>query len=226
MSKAVLLVKKSSLFALRLRYGILLQKGGALPPGSIRVWGGKEYIKAGPGDWRLKSVSGKLKHPASLKDNIHKILYGDEEEKAALRQSFFHIADTPKFMKDMGLNGQYFSVRYGIISRHIGKDKDHQLSEENWLDLIDEIVKPFAIAKYGDGYRLFTGVKVNGKYTTVGVDVKTIGREIRVNSVTTAFGYNPGKKEEVIYRSERITPEQATVLDGTNSVNSRPAGAR
>jgi hypothetical protein len=52
MSRAILHVKKSSLIALKLRYGILLQKGGALPPRSIRVWGGKEYIKAGPGDWR------------------------------------------------------------------------------------------------------------------------------------------------------------------------------
>jgi hypothetical protein len=194
---------------------MLLQKSG-LPVGTVRVWGGKEYIKAGPGDWRLKRVSDKLKYPASLKDNIHKILYGTKEEKAALQQSFFHIADTPKFMKDKGLNGQYFSVRYGVISRHAGKDIDHQLSEKNWLDLIDEIVKPFAIAKYGEGYRLFTSVKVNGKYTAIGVDVKTIGREIRVNSVTTAFGYNPGKNEEVIYMSKKITLDQKALLKGLN----------
>jgi hypothetical protein len=37
---------------LRLRYGIL-RKGGALPPGNIRVWGGREYVKVAPGDWRL-----------------------------------------------------------------------------------------------------------------------------------------------------------------------------
>jgi hypothetical protein len=54
MSKAILRIKKSSAFALRLHYDILLQKGGALPPGSIRVWGGKEYIKVAPGKWRLK----------------------------------------------------------------------------------------------------------------------------------------------------------------------------
>jgi hypothetical protein len=32
-------------------YGILC-KGGGLPPGSIRVWGGVKYRKFGPGDWR------------------------------------------------------------------------------------------------------------------------------------------------------------------------------
>lgn len=225
MSQSILRVRKPSLFALRSQYSMLL-KGGALLPGSVRNWGGREYIKAGPGDWRLTSVLDKLKHPASLKDNIHKILYGDEEEKAALGQSFFHIADTPKFMKDIGLNGQYFSVRYGVISRHMGKDKDHQLSEKNWLDLINEIVKPFAIAQYGDGYRLFTSVKVNGKYTAVGVDVKPIGREIRVNSVTTAFGYNPGKKEEVIYMSEKMTLDQETLLKGLDSPSYPPDQGR
>ncbi|MDR3130294.1 MAG: hypothetical protein LBU18_01980 [Treponema sp.] len=58
MGKMVLLIKKSSAFALRLRCGMLLQKSG-LPVGTVRVWGGKEYIKAGPGDWRLKRVAGK-----------------------------------------------------------------------------------------------------------------------------------------------------------------------
>jgi hypothetical protein len=210
------MMKKPIYLELSGRLGIL-SKGGKLPPGSIRVWGGREYIKVGPGDWRLKSMSSKMRHPASLKDNIHKIIHGTEEEKEALRQSFFHIADTPQFMKTIGLKGQYFSVRYGVISRHKGKDKDHQLSEKNWLDLIGEIIKPFAIAKYGDGYRLFTGVKVNDKYTAVGVDVKIIGKEIEVNSVTTAFGYNPGKDEEVIYRSKKITPDQEALLDGLNS---------
>lgn len=44
------LIKKSSLLPLLLKYGMLL-KGGALSPGSIRNWGGKEYVKIGPGDW-------------------------------------------------------------------------------------------------------------------------------------------------------------------------------
>jgi hypothetical protein len=171
-------------------------------------------------------MSGKMKRPASLKDNIHKILHGTEEEKKALRQSFFHIADTPQFMKDIGLKGQYFSIRYGVISRHMKKDEDHQLNEKNWLDMIDEIVQPFAIARYGDGYRLFTGVKVNDKYTVVGVDVKIIGRGIEVNSVTTAFGYNTGKNEEVIYRSKKTTLDQAALLKRLNSPSYPPDQGR
>ena len=64
MSKAILRVKKSSRFALRLQCGMLLQKGGTLPPGNIRNWGGREYVKAGPGDWRLL-VEGKERWDSS-----------------------------------------------------------------------------------------------------------------------------------------------------------------
>jgi hypothetical protein len=31
---------------------VYLLKGGALSPGSIRVWGGVKYRKFGPDDWR------------------------------------------------------------------------------------------------------------------------------------------------------------------------------
>jgi hypothetical protein len=137
-----------------------------------------------------------------------------------------HIANTLQFMKNIGLKGQYFSVRYGVISRHTGKDKDHQLSERNWLDLTDDIIKPLAIAGYGEGYRLFTAVKINNKYTAVGVEVKTIGKGIEVNAVTTAFGYNPGKNEEVVYRSKKTPLDQETLLKGLNPPSYLPDQGR
>ena len=56
--RLLLLMRKPASFGLSGRRGIL-QKGRALPTGSVRVWGGKEYVKAGPGDWRLKVEGGK-----------------------------------------------------------------------------------------------------------------------------------------------------------------------
>jgi len=53
MSKLVLKIKKRDLMLLSLRYGILL-KGGKYPPGSIRNWGGVEYVKQASGEWRRK----------------------------------------------------------------------------------------------------------------------------------------------------------------------------
>ncbi len=51
-----------------------------------------------------------------LKDNIHTILHGSPEAKSKLEGQFFHIADTPQFLKDKGLTGDYFSVKYGVIA--------------------------------------------------------------------------------------------------------------
>jgi len=53
MRKLVLKIKKLDLLTLSLCYGIL-RKGGKMPPGSIRVWGGVEYIKEASGEWRRK----------------------------------------------------------------------------------------------------------------------------------------------------------------------------
>jgi hypothetical protein len=69
--RRVLLAKKSSLFPLLLKYGMLL-KGGALPPGSIRNWGGREYVKIGPGDWRrLVEHNDYSKSVKNILERIH-----------------------------------------------------------------------------------------------------------------------------------------------------------
>ncbi len=42
---------------------------------------------------------------------------------------FFDVAQTPKFMKELGLKGDKFTIRYGVIARHYGKDNEHNLPE-------------------------------------------------------------------------------------------------
>ena len=163
------------------------------------------------------------KRPASLKDNIHGILHGTKEEKEKLQRAFFYIADTPDFMKKLGLTGDYFSIRYGVISRHLGKDADHALQEKDWIDLCDKITIPFAIAHYRVGYRLFIDVKVNGVFITVGVNVKNPVKGLEINSVITAFGYRGiPANEDFIYINQKITPEQAALLDRPNALSLPP----
>ena len=41
------------------RLAMVMSKGVKLPPGAIRTWGGKEYIKLTSGEWRLHSMNGK-----------------------------------------------------------------------------------------------------------------------------------------------------------------------
>jgi hypothetical protein len=194
------------------------QKRGKYEPTTIKTPDGKTISAYTP---KPKGAEGK--RPASLKGNIHTILHGNNKEKEELKGQFFHMADTPDFVKELGISGEYFSVRYGVISRHTGKDDDHNLSEEAWEGLCDAITDPFAIAKHGEGYRFFTSVKLGEKYIAVGVDVKNIGQGIDVNSVSTAFGYTEGQKtEEIIYRAKKMTAEQAALLDGLNSLSLPP----
>ena len=152
-------------------------------------------------------MTSKIKQPISLKDNIHTILYGSKDEKEKLKGQYFHIADTPEFMKEKGLIGEFFSVRYGIISRHKNKDEDHNLSGQNWVDICKKITDPFAIIKNGCTYRLFTDVKINNRNIVVCVGVKNIGKALDVNAVTTAFGYRDRLiTGEILYRSKKNNP--------------------
>ncbi len=137
---------------------------------------------------------------------------------------FFDVAPTPKFMQERGLRGDKFTIRYGVIARHLGKDGSHDLSEKDWEQLPQALQNPFAISKLTDkdnSYRIYTTLQTeSGEFVVVGVDVKNAGREIEVNAVSTVFGRrnnaNLPINEEVIYRSEEITPEQSSLLERPN----------
>lgn len=156
-----------------------------------------------------------------------KVLYSKGKEYASkiFQRSFFDVAKTPKFMRELGLNGEKFTIKYGVISRHLSKDGSHAITEQEWEQLPEALQHPFAISKLSDrakGYRIYTTIQTeNGEYIVVGVDVKNAGRDIEVNSIVTVFGRrenaNLPSNEEVIYRSNEITPEQSSLLGQPNS---------
>ena len=158
---------------------------------------------------------------------IDRIFAGDTE---GLQQKFFDVADTPAFMKQLGITGDKFTLSYGTISRHIKKDASHTLTVEIWKQLPKAIQTPFAITSYRDGkkdgYRIYTNIEVNGGYVVAGIDVKTVGRNMEVNSISTVFGKEGGitQKEEVLYESETITPRQKALLAKPNSSPYLPNG--
>ena len=159
--------------------------------------------------------------------NVVRDLYSKGKEYASrlYQRSFFNVAKTPEFMKTLGLTGNNFTIRYGVIARHFGKDGSHDISEDGWEKLPDALTKPFAITKLSDkdkGFRLYTTLQNhNGEYIVVGVDVKNVGRDLEVNAIATVFGRrdNAGTtlQEEIIYTDKNITPEQQSLLDGPNS---------
>jgi hypothetical protein len=151
-----------------------------------------------------------------LKNNIAKILHGTTAEKAAFVGTFFYLADTPNFMREKGLRGDCFSVRYGLISHKKGKDTDHNLSENDWISLCDAITHPFAIAKNDDGFNLYTTIQRGGKWVMVGVLVKPQKNDCSINAVRTVFFVDSYKDDNYIYKSEKLTHEQEALLEGTN----------
>lgn len=159
--------------------------------------------------------------------NVVKDLFekGKEYASELYQRSFFDVADTPDFMKALGLSGDKFTIKYGVIARHFGKDISHDLTEKDWEQLPDALQHPFAITRRTDAdnsYRIYTALRTeNGEYVVVGVDVKKAGREIEVNAISTVFGRRNDahlpQNEEEIYRSDEITPEQSSLLDRPNS---------
>lgn len=140
------------------------------------------------------------------------------------QRSFFTVAETPEFMKQYGLTGEKFTIAYGTIARHFGKDKSHNLTQQEWMQLPDALKTPFAITRLRDkkdAYRIYTELKnTNEEYVVVGVDVKNAGRDLEVNSIATVFGRRKEakltKNEEILYRNKRITPDQSSLLEHPN----------
>ena len=162
----------------------------------------------------------------SLFDAIH-TLYSKGKAFASqlFNMKFFDVAETPDFMKRLGLTGDKFTVRYGVLSRHFGKDGSHDFTEAEWNNLPKALKNPFAIAKVSgkkNAYRIYTSLRTSkGEYVVVGVDVKNAGRNLEVNSIATIFGRrnsaNLPINEELLYTSKEITPEQMSLLSQPNS---------
>ena len=166
------------------------------------------------------------KKKPQLKDVV-KAIYekGKSSASRLYKMAFFDVAKTPDFMKKLGLTGDRFTIKYGVLSRHAGKDDSHSLTEKLWEELPDALQKPFAITRFGGkdkGYRLYTTMKnENGETIVVGVDVKNVGRDMEVNAISTIFGRRGDakktQKEDVLYTAENITPEQRSLLGQPNS---------
>jgi N12 class adenine-specific DNA methylase len=160
-------------------------------------------------------------------ENVLNTLYkkGKDYASKIFNMKFFDFANTPDFMKHLGMTGSKFTIRYGVIARHFGKDGSHDFTQSEWEQIPHAIEHPFAITQLKNkekGFRIYTALKTEkGEYVVVGVDVKNAGRDMEVNAIATMFGRrsnaNLSENEEVIYKSKEITPEQEALLSRPNS---------
>ena len=194
--------------------------------------GGAEPVEAEEENQNDAAANGQQIETKNEKPTLSDViatLYEKGKEYATIlfNRSFFDVAQTPQFMKDLGIRGSKFTIRYGVISRHWGKDNEHTLPREVWEKLPKAIQHPFAIIKYYSdnekkkqkGYRVYTSLQLsNGSFVVVSVEVKNAGRNIEVNAINTIFGREriSDVHDELIYTSETITPEQMALLDENN----------
>ncbi|EJX07704.1 hypothetical protein EVA_04186, partial [gut metagenome] len=148
---------------------------------------------------------------------------GKEYASSLFGMHFFDVAETPQFMQELGVKGTKFTIRYGVVARHFGKDGSHNFTIDEWQQLPNIIQTPFAITKYKDrGYRIYTTLQTKkDEYIVIGVDVKNAGRDLEINAISTIFGRRNNAvltgNEKVIFVSETITPEQQSLLGRPNS---------
>jgi hypothetical protein len=126
----VLLIKKSSVLTLKPQYGILL-KGGTLPPGSIRVWGGVKYRKFGPGDWR--PLVERKEHWDSSDEKAKELtisMFGTPDEVREMAKPIRltnGLAETKETLKKIAQKGELTS-KSGITASLSGKSVDKIMS--------------------------------------------------------------------------------------------------
>ncbi|MCD8265629.1 MAG: hypothetical protein LUC33_00600, partial [Prevotellaceae bacterium] len=166
---------------------------------------------------------------SKLLDMVRTLYKEGKQAAAKFARSYFNVVNTPDFMKELGLTGGKFTVRYGTVSRHVGKDAAYKLPIEVWEKLPEALTHPFAITRYNKAgedkeegkaksFRIYTSIKTDNGYVVAGIDVKNTGEDLEVNSISTVFSKSTktGEKEEILYKSPEITPEQTSLLGGHN----------
>jgi hypothetical protein len=160
--------------------------------------------------------------------NVISTIYDKGKQVASklFGRSFFDVVETPEFMKQLGILGTKFTIRYGVISRHCGKDAQHNLSKDVWLQLPKALCDPLCISKYYSdekkehqkGYRIYTQLQLeDGSFVMVSAEVVSSGKNLLINKINTVFGRPKvsTNHEDVIYTKKEMTPEQKSLLDGT-----------
>ena len=147
---------------------------------------------------------------------------GNENEISRAQGRHFRLARTSDLLKECGLSGDFFTIRTGVVLRHHGKDSGHAISANEWVDISVALTerKPQLVERYGKSeksYLIWTEAKIGGKTAIVGVDVKSVGMDMEVNSISTAFGASGAvpKEENIVY--PKTKKEIQSVLTRHNS---------
>ena len=174
-------------------------------------------------DPRTKMQKGEAKEFHSIIDQM----FDDPNfDKSQHNRERYDLGKTPEWMQGIGIKGEDFSLSFKSIKVHKGKDADHDLTKEEWHELPNALIHPFAITRYQgaeDRFRLYVNINHDGKPVAVGVDVKRVNQgknkpQLEVNSIKTIFAHHGeiGGSEVLVTYDKKITPKQQELLRGLN----------
>lgn len=139
---------------------------------------------------------------------------------------YFKVGITGNFLHKYGMNGK-ISIGHSTFNKRHSVD-GHEFNVNDWIDIITNINKPIAIAKYTKrykAYRIYTPVIINGQYICAGVDVNIEAKDVEVTNISTAFGRELGRicrgnHKELLYPSSYEELEKA-LEEHSTAPNSR-----
>lgn len=125
---------------------------------------------------------------------------------------YFHVGETGDILNDHGISGK-ITIGTSAVNSHHNEDADH-LDENDWVEVIEKLNEPVAITEYGDrenSFRIYTIVEKNGKNICVGVDVNSVGRDVNITNIRTAFARDIANalNERLVYPHSRTELETA-----------------
>lgn len=103
---------------------------------------------------------------------------------------YFTVGKTGEMLNRYGMTG-YITIGANAFNKRHSDDIDHNLTSADWNSVVATINDPIVITQYRGkekSYRLYTKAMINGRYIAVGVDVNSVGRNVEVTNIKTAFG--------------------------------------
>ncbi|MGN1173374.1 MAG: hypothetical protein ACI4SO_06260, partial [Muribaculaceae bacterium] len=132
--------------------------------------------------------------------------YLDRGELQSGESRYFHVGHTGALLNGYGISGK-ITISSAATNTHHNKDADH-MDKYEWVEVFDKVNEPIAITRYGNrkgSYRIYTIVEKNGKNVCVGIDVNSVGRNVNITTIKTAFAreIKNALNEELIYPGSR-----------------------
>ena len=135
-----------------------------------------------------------------------------------LPSGFYRVGKTGELLNRYDICGEISVSKYVLDEKRHSRDALHNLSDEEWLQVLEAINTPIAICRYRNrkkSFRVYTGIIKQEKNICVGLDINSIGRNIMVSNISTVFGRDVTKlgnscTESILYDKQKALEKSSS----------------